>query len=101
MDAREMSVPVGFPGEHRKISFIDGSASIVFFTCITLRLTMFSPRTEIETYVIHTQAGTSLFSSSPPSAVSSRFTLMMLMWLACVHTAYMPYMGGMIDLLAS
>jgi hypothetical protein len=33
MDAREMSVPVGFPGEHRKMSLIDGSESIVFFTC--------------------------------------------------------------------
>jgi hypothetical protein len=65
MDARDMSVPVGFLGEHRKISFIDGSASIVFFTCIlvTLRVTMFNPRTEIKTYVIHTQAETSLFSS--------------------------------------
>jgi hypothetical protein len=40
MDAREMSVPVGFPGEHRKMSFINGSASIVFFTCITFRSTM-------------------------------------------------------------
>src|SRR5712671_8041064 len=63
MDAREISVPVGFPGEHRKISFMDGSASIVFFTWTTLLSTMFSPRTVIETYLIHTQAETSLFSS--------------------------------------
>jgi hypothetical protein len=62
MDAREMSVPVGFPGEHRKISFIDGSASIVFFTCMILRSTMLSPRTVIERYLIHTYAETSLFS---------------------------------------
>lgn len=29
-----MSVPVGFPGEQRKMSLINGSASTAFFICL-------------------------------------------------------------------
>jgi hypothetical protein len=47
MDMGEMDVPVGFPGERRKISLIDGSASTVFFTCIMLPLETLHPRTVV------------------------------------------------------
>lgn len=30
MEERESKVPVGFPGEHKKRSFMEGSASIAF-----------------------------------------------------------------------
>ena len=66
MDTRDMSVPEGFPGEHRKMSLIDGSASIVFFTYITLLSDATPQERQCETYLIDTQAETSPFSPFSP-----------------------------------